>query len=230
MNPLSPSPGKSGPAFPVNCLLFASGVAMGLLVLRILCTDRFQHLNLAWNLFLAWIPLLLALKLDFLFQCGRTRHWKFYAAAFGWLVFFPNAPYIVTDLVHLKRGPAGLFWADLVLIFLFALIGLGVGFLSLHLVHGMAARVWNRTVGWVFVFAATCLSGLGMYIGRFRRWNTWDIFLNPFDLLRDLARWLSHPASLIYSALFAGFLFLAYLMFHAFTHLNPIQPHNNAKK
>jgi uncharacterized membrane protein len=222
MNTLSPSPGKSGPAFPVNCLLFASGAAMALLVFRIICTHRFQHLYLAWNLFLAWMPLLLAVKLDFLFKSGRTREWKFHAAAFGWLVFFPNAPYIVTDLVHLKKAPGGLFWADLVLIFLFALIGLGLGFLSLHLVHGMAARVWNRTAGWLFVIVATGLSGLGIYIGRFLRWNTWDILLNPFSLLQDLSRWISHPAPLIYSTLFATFLFLAYLMFHAFTHLNPI--------
>ena len=215
---------KSGPAFAVNCLLLASGSAIGLLVFRIICTHRFQHLYLAWNLFLAWIPLLLALKLDFLFQCGRIRHWKFHAAAFGWLVFFPNAPYIVTDLVHLKRVPGGLFGADLVLIFLCALIGLGLGFLSLHLVHGISARTWNRTAGWIFALLATGLSGLGIYIGRFLRWNTWDILLNPVGLFHDLAAWVYHPAPMIYSTLFATFLFLAYLMFHAFTHLNPIEP------
>ncbi|HUR45174.1 MAG TPA: DUF1361 domain-containing protein [Candidatus Saccharimonadales bacterium] len=220
---------KPGTVFPLKCLLFASGSAVGLLVVRILLTHRLQHLYLPWNLFLAWIPLLLALVLGSWSEIGRTRHWKFYAAVFGWLIFFPNAPYIFTDLVHLKSYHGGIFWADLVLIFLFALIGLGLGFFSLHLVHGIAARAWSRRVGWVFASVATALSGLGIYIGRFLRWNTWDILLNPFGLLRDMATWTSQPAPLIYSTLFATFLFLAYLMFHAFTYLNPIEPPTEQK-
>lgn len=208
----------------MKCLLFASGAAVGLLAVSIVLTHRLQHLYLPWNLFLAWIPLVLALALGSWSQTGRTRHWKFYAAAFGWLMFFPNAPYIFTDLVHLKTYHGGLFWADLVLIFLFALIGLGLGFLSLHLVHGIAARAWNGIIGWVFAIAATALSGLGIYIGRFLRWNTWDILLNPAGLLRDMTSWTSQAAPVIYSTLFATFLFVAYLMFHAFTYLNPIEP------
>jgi uncharacterized membrane protein len=215
---------KPGVTFPIFCLLLASAIATILLGARSIYTSHWRHLFLIWNLFLAWMPLFFAIALGHWFEHKRTRHWKFFACAFGWLIFFPNAPYIVTDLVHVSRWPGGQFWIDLVVIFLFALIGLAVGFLSLHLVHEMAARVWNRAAGWAFVLAATGLSGLGIYIGRFLRWNSWDILLNPLRIANDLFSWFYYPKPFLVSALFATFLFLAYLMFHAFTHLNPIHP------
>ncbi|MDB6032381.1 MAG: hypothetical protein JWM16_2719 [Verrucomicrobiales bacterium] len=215
---------KPGAAFPIFCLLLASVIASVLLGIRGVCTGQSRHLSLIWNLFLAWTPLFFAVVLGHWFHHKRTRDWKFFACAFGWLIFFPNAPYIVTDLVHVSRFPGGLYWVDLVVSFLFALIGLAVGFLSLHLVHEMAARVWNRVAGWTFVLAATGLSGLGVYIGRFLRWNSWDIFLNPVNIATDLFTWFYYPKPFLLSALFAGFLLLAYLMFHAITHLNPIHP------
>lgn len=215
---------KPGLLFPIFCLMLASAIATVLLGIRCLSTAQPRFLFLVWNLFLAWMPLFFAIALGHWFQNGRTRHWKFYASAFSWFIFFPNAPYIFTDLVHLSRHREGLFWVDLVVLFLFALIGLALGFLSLHLVHDMAARLWNRIAGWAFVLAATGLSGLGIYIGRFLRWNSWDIFLNPFALAVDLLSWFSHPKPFVFSALFGTLLFLTYLMFHAFTHLRPIHP------
>lgn len=224
MNPPAKFYIKPGALFPIACLLLASVIATGLLSIRCVSTKQLRYLFLVWNLFLAWMPLFFAIALSHWHQGGRTRHWKFFACAFGWLIFFPNAPYIFTDLVHVSRHPGGLFWVDLVVIFLFALLGLAVGFLSLHLVHEMAARVWNRVAGWAFVLAATGLSGLGIYIGRFLRWNSWDIFLNPHLLASDLLSWFYHPKPFLFSALFGTLLFLAYLMFHAFTHLSPIHP------
>ena len=229
MNTLTHLRIKPGAIFPIVCLLLASTIATLLLGIRCVSTSHWRYLFLVWNLFLAWMPLFFAVALGHWFHQGRTRHWKFAACAFGWLIFFPNAPYIFTDLVHVTRHPSGLFWVDLVVIFLFALIGLAVGFLSLHLVHEMAARVWNRVAGWAFVVAATGLSGLGIYIGRFLRWNSWDILLNPFHLASDVASWFYYPKPFVFSALFATFLFLAYLMFHAFTHLNPIHPPTSQK-
>ncbi|HEY0455978.1 MAG TPA: DUF1361 domain-containing protein [Verrucomicrobiae bacterium] len=217
---------KPGTGFPVVCLLISSAIATGLLATRIFFTHRFQHLYLVWNLFLAWLPLGLAIVLAHWFRQGRNRAWRFYAAAFAWLIFFPNAPYIFTDLVHLTHRPGGLFWVDMVLILLFSLNGLFAGFLSLHLIHWISSSLYGRIAGWLCVAVATGLSGLGIYIGRFLRWNSWDILVNPINLAADLMGWLAHPISypapLVYSALFALFLFLAYLMLHALTHLNPI--------
>src|ERR1043165_3830645 len=86
---------------PVLAIGFASLSGCAVLAARIYLTGSWRHLYLPWNLFLAWLPLLFALA------AGRLRHdarrWKFYAAAFAWLVFFPNAPYLLTDLTHLGQ-------------------------------------------------------------------------------------------------------------------------------
>ena len=72
---------------------------LGLLGFRSEHTGRPDHIFLAWNLFLAWIPFVLALAL---YDRARRRSSPAIlgALACGWLLFFPNAPYILTDMIH----------------------------------------------------------------------------------------------------------------------------------
>ena len=208
---------------PVSVLAFASVLSCVLLGLRILLIGQFRQLYLVWNLFLAWMPLFFALTAVGLAHTRPYRRWWFFSAAAAWLLFFPNAPYILTDLIHLGPKTHSRFWTDLVLILLFALIGLVLGFLSLFLMQRLVARRYGWPAGWLFVGIVAGLSGFGICAGRFLRWNSWDVIFNPFDLLADASHWLlqltNSPRGLITPALFATMLFVAYLLLYSLTHL-----------
>jgi len=208
---------------PVSALAFASMLSCFLLALRIALAGQFRQLYLVWNLFLAWMPLFFALTAVCLAQTRPQRRWWFLSAAAAWLLFFPNAPYIFTDLIHLGPKSHGRYWTDLVLILTFALIGLVLGFLSLFLMQRLVARRYGWPAGWLFVGIVAALSGFGIYAGRFLRWNSWDVVFSPFDLLADTSQWLLHladkPRGLLIPALFATMLFVTYLLLYSLTHL-----------
>ena len=212
---------------PVLALLLVSAIGVGLVGLRVVLTRHWQQLYLVWNLFLAWLPLALAWRVQMLERRGAARDWKFWTTASAWLLFFPNAPYIFTDLVHLTSRWQSRYWPDLTLILLFAMTGFLLGFLSLYLMQSLVARRLGWRMGWLFVAVVAGLSSFGIYLGRFLRWNTWDILLNPIDLLRDVGGMAAHPLAhggpVRFQLLFALFLFLAYLMLYALTHLRPPQ-------
>jgi uncharacterized membrane protein len=211
-------------AVPMLALIFASGVSVALVLARMAWTGHVkEHFFLIWNLFLAWLPLVFALLACRKFDQTARSSWSFHGLALAWLLFFPNAPYIFTDLIHLTRRFHS-FWVDLVLILSCALTGLVLGFLSLFLMQGVVARLYGRTLSWVFVAIVAGLSGFGIYLGRFLRFNSWDVVVKPFALWRGIGNWaadpLAHSNSYAFPVLFALFLFIAYLMLYALTHLN----------
>jgi uncharacterized membrane protein len=215
-------------ARPMLALLFASGVSMMLVAARIVWTrdiDRYGFL--AWNLFLAWLPLIFALLACEEYRAGGTRKARFAGLSIAWLLFFPNAPYILTDLIHLTTRFSGHVWIDMVLILSCAFTGLVLGFVSLFLMQGVVTRLWGPARSWFFVAAVAGLSGFGIYLGRFLRFNSWDVLFKPLALGRGIGRWaadpFAHPNSYAFPVLFATFLFLAYLMLYALTHLQPAQ-------
>ncbi len=114
---------------------------------------------------------------------------------------------------------------DLSLILLFALTGFLLGFLSLYLMQQLVADKFGRGAGWLFVALATGLSGFGIFVGRFLRWNSWSVLTHPWELTLDVGHIARHPLSnylgVVFPVLFATFLFLGYLMLHALTHLQP---------
>ena len=164
-------------------LLFTSSLAVAMWFVRFVYTGSIGFFFLLWNLFLAWLPVLFALL-------ARRRG----ASSLGrwlwgglWLLFFPNAPYLLTDLLHLGRLGMVPIWYDLIMLLTFALAGLFLGFASLFWLHDLVSKTWNQVAGWLFVLMVLSLSSFGVYIGRFLRWNSWDLLLNPTVLLRDLA-------------------------------------------
>jgi uncharacterized membrane protein len=154
------------------------------------------------------------------FAVFRDR--KFIALAIAWLLFFPNAPYIFTDLVHIslaKGRPT--FWTELMLILLVAMTGFFAGFLSLQVMHGFGARLWGRVAGWGFVMGVSGLAGFGVYLGRFTRLNSWDVLWNPVRLIHRTGMGVWNLATQTHHAkffiLFSLFLLLGYVMLHAMT-------------
>ena len=208
-------------------LLLATAAAVGLVVSRVWLSGRWTHLSLVWNLFLAWLPLVFALGVCREYRSVVRNGWKLWSLAGLWLLFFPNAPYIFTDLIHLDFWFQRHYWADLTMILLVALTGFLLGFVSLYLMQSVVADRLGRAASWLFIFVVAGLTGLGIYIGRFLRWNSWDVFVHPVGISLDLGRLAAHPLvnarSFVLQALFATFLFFGYLMLYALTHLQPAQ-------
>jgi uncharacterized membrane protein len=199
-------------------LVIASGFAIGLLLVRFLLTSRLTYAFLVWNLFLAWIPLVCAWLVSHTQK--PVTAWKLvWIPAFLWLLFFPNSPYILTDLGHLTRltewtlVPLGF---DVVMILTFALNGLLLGFVSLFVMEHVWRQHFSVRVATVFSFVSLCLAGFGVYLGRFLRWNSWDLFHQPGMLARDLfarvANPLSHSRTWGFTALYSGFLICIYVI------------------
>ena len=203
-------------------LMFASAVSVMLVIGRVAWTRNYQYAFLVWNLVLAWLPLVFALLARENFNTGRQRKWRFYTLAVAWLLFFPNAPYIFTDLIHLTTWFARYFWIDLAMFLLFAIVGLVLGFLSLYLMQSVVAQMYGRVVGWLFAALAAGLCSVGIYLGRFLRFNSWDV-VRPWKFVHGLDAWMGgrvpHISSAGFMAFFATFLFLTYLMLYALTHL-----------
>ena len=124
-------------------LALISGVGVAMLTGRILITDSLEHFGLFWNLFLAWIPLLVAYLTRVLWQQKIISRVGIGMGVMLWLLFFPNAPYLITDLIHLKEVPDYLLWYDSLLSFSFALAGLLAGLYSALLIHRLIEKVSN---------------------------------------------------------------------------------------
>src|SRR5262249_38143920 len=140
-----------------------------------------------------------------------------------WLIFLPNAPYLITDLVHLRPHYDFSYWCDLIMFVSFAWTGIFLGLISLYLMQELVGRIAGGLVSWIFVLSVTGLSSFGIYLGRFPRRNSWDVATQPTVLVADIWERVSNPTAHIqtfaFSGLFALFLFTAYLMLVATTYL-----------
>jgi uncharacterized membrane protein len=152
-----------------------------------------------------------------------NRNWRFIGLTAAWLLFFPNAPYIFTDVIHLTNRYFAHFWVDLMLVLLCALTGLVLGFVSLYLMQSVVARMFGRVASWLFIAVVAGLSSFGVYLGRFVRVNSWDLVARPGKLYHGINAWaadpFAHATSFAFPALFATFLFITYVMLYALTHL-----------
>lgn len=198
-------------------LLLASALACGLLALRMMRLHNWDYRGFVWNLILAWVPYAASLWVART-RLGRPgRPWLLLLPGLIWLAFLPNAPYLVTDFIHIRPRPEmpWLYWYDLVMMAVFAWTGCVLGAVSLGMMQRAVAEQFNRLVGWLFVLGAAGLCGIGVYLGRFGRWNSWDVLLNPRALGADLLAPLRDPTAylrpLALCALFAAFFLVSYL-------------------
>jgi uncharacterized membrane protein len=172
------------------------------------------HLNLT----LAWVPYVCALWAVAVFQ--RYPHARGRLGLLGllWLAFFPNAPYLVTDWLYLPGWTAEL-WYSIILLTTFSMCGLLLSVVSLYLMHNLVRVAYGPVEGWCAVGLAIGLSGLGVYLGRFLRLNSWDLVTDPGAVFRDVRDRLHEhardPSPVGFTAMFAVLLLVFYLVFRS---------------
>lgn len=155
-----------------------------MITMRIAYANNIRYAFLMWNLFLGWIPFQLSITL---LQHGtKSRIYRYLLLAM-WLLFFPNSLYIITDLIHLdeSRGDAPV-WYDAILLFTSSLTGLVMAFISLYQVEIFLRSVVTKRHVNKLIMAAIFLGSFGVYVGRFLRWNSWDIFVNPSSVFTEV--------------------------------------------
>jgi uncharacterized membrane protein len=204
-------------------LLFAASIISVLLAkARIAYSNTDDYSTLIWNLALAWIPFVIA-SLAYVVSWSRKLLYLIVpVCAAIWLVFFPNAPYILTDFQHLSTNASNNapLWYDVLMLIWFAWTGLLLGIISLYFMQEIVTRTFGRLTGWLFTIIVTILSSVGIFLGRFYQWNSWDILDDPMPIAHDILSWLRHPFANLrvygFTLLFTLLFLFVYLAIHAF--------------
>ncbi|KAB1228971.1 DUF1361 domain-containing protein [Chryseobacterium viscerum] len=178
--------------FKINMLLILMTIfCFSLSAFRYYISDTKVFLFLNWNLFLAWIPLLLS---SFILAFNIKSKISLVFIIIVWILFFPNSPYILTDLFHLKARNTIPIWYDLIVILSYAWTGLICGFISLNDIEQRLSYYYGKRnfINGLIVFFLF-MSSFGVYLGRFLRWNSWDVLNNPFGLFSDIVVRFIYP-------------------------------------
>ena len=198
-------------------LVLSTLLATSFFIWRFFYSGSTNYINLMWNLFLAWVPYVLSLLAAGIRQVGKGTWPVLLILGVGWLVFFPNAPYLVTDFYHLDTRPPVPFWYDIGLIAVFAFTGCFLAIASLRTMHLLVEEYLGGLAGWLFSLFALAMAGLGVYLGRFGRWNSWDLLLHPRSLLKEIALQVLNPLDNLgfvgFTLMFTSILVVFYLMF-----------------
>ncbi|KAJ52913.1 hypothetical protein CTM_04648 [Clostridium tetanomorphum DSM 665] len=209
----------------------------------ILFGGNLKQIYMIWNIILAWVPLEIAMLIyNFTSSRIKKKSKKVIILMLGiiWLLFYPNSPYITTDFIHLSTNkyyfsnpdyklysnvPPIIYnedvsiWLDFINIGIGVLIGCIVGFLSLYINQSMVKKYYNKFLSWIFVISVNLLSGFAIYLGRFIRWNSWDVILNPKSLMIILFNHVNNQ-SLYYTIIFGVFSFMLYLIIYLIIDVN----------
>jgi uncharacterized membrane protein len=209
---------RSRLALTVLALAAASVLCVALGEFRIHRTGDAFYRFLTWNLFLAWAPFVFAILA---FQRARRRlDLGVGALLVLWILFFPNAPYMLTDFIHLGQSEAAPVWYDALMLSSFAWTALLLGFASLYLVQMVTRRVVGLAWSWVAVAGALALASFGVYLGRFVRFNSWDALVRPGRVLDVISNQVENPFQQprMVAVLFAltAFLLVGYAVLYAF--------------
>lgn len=173
-------------------LTLSSFLSCLLLLARVLYAKNIVYTFLVWNLFLAWVPYAISAWLSDRY-IHKLRRAGFIVGLALWLLFIPNAFYIITDFLHLRVWGIVPLWFDVILLLSFAWNGLVLGFISLRMVHSIFERAYGVLIGWATTWVVLFLSSFAIYLGRFLRWNSWDFLTAPQRLFGDIFDRLVNP-------------------------------------
>lgn len=184
-----------------------------LLMIRMKLTHSFFYLFLVWNLFLAAVPFAITTYLVSLPKLNKFTLFFWFGV---WLLFLPNAPYIVTDLIHLQLSAPPIIWLDILMVSSFAINGLLLFYLSvLDMKVALKPFLKDRLINYGVVFILF-LSGFGVYLGRFLRYNSWEILSHPKYLITDILNIIAQPYAnrhaWAFTLLFGSFLSVGFII------------------
>jgi uncharacterized membrane protein len=199
----------------------ASVISVMMVLARRAYSNSEEYSALIWNLGLAWIPFIFASLAYGISWPRKLLYLVVPVCAFLWLIFFPNAPYILTDFQHLSTNANNApLWYDVLMLIWFSWTGLLLGVVSLYFMQDIVTGAFGRRIGWVFAILVTLLSSLGIILGRFYRWNSWDVFGDPRLIAQDVWSWLDHPFSNLrvfgFTLLFTLLFLFVYIAVHTF--------------
>lgn len=190
------------------------------LMVRIKLNKSFFYLFLVWNVFLAIIPYTITMYLN---TTQKLNTLKLGFCFLLWLAFLPNAPYIVTDLIHIRMGNNTMLWLDVLVILSFALSGLLLFYLSILDMQKHIASRFNKAPIAISTIVILFLCSFGVYLGRFLRYNSWEIISNPQVLISDVFYILVSPFqnadAWLFTLGFGAFLVVGYWMFKNLNHI-----------
>ncbi|QOV87987.1 DUF1361 domain-containing protein [Humisphaera borealis] len=225
----------SATGFPVLywlAVIGCSGLSMSLLAARLAATRQVGHLSLVWDLFLAWLPVAPALGIYHLCRRPRINRLLLILLAGVWLLFFPNAPYLITEMIHLspQYGPSPEIlpawldkllpamapqsspeWFDFLLLSSIVVNGLLTAFTAMRLVERSIARRGGRLMslalaGWIFLLAS-----FGVALGRYARLNSWEVFTQPIETFEKIFQWMQVPRVGVFTLVFGALLAMFYI-------------------
>ncbi len=169
-----------------SCFLFIAVM----ITVRVIYSGNGSYLFMIWNLFLAWIPYIIST--GFTGIKGRKKLIQF-LVFMCWLLFFPNALYIVTDIIHLAQTQAVPLWYDAVLLFSSSLTGLVLAFASVINTEKYLCTIFSKKFITPIIIVLLFAGSFGVYLGRFERWNSWDVLHNPLSLGLDIVTRFAFP-------------------------------------
>lgn len=187
-------PNESGRVRLTFFLLSMSLFCFILSALRFYISENKIFLFLNWNLFLAFIPWAVSTGIMLNPEFRKNKIILAFLL-FTWILFFPNSPYILTDLFHLKQRVSIPIWYDLAVILSFAWTGLIFGFISLYDIENLLSYYLKKRTVVIITVILLFVGSFGIYIGRYLRWNSWDILRDPSPLLFDISDRFFHPFS-----------------------------------
>jgi uncharacterized membrane protein len=174
---------------------FSCAVSLGLLAARVIDSDSARYIFLLWNLLLAVIPVPLGWWLVQRIRLFGWLHWQQILLTLLWLSFLPNSFYLVTDFIHLRETYEASLIFDVMLLASFMCNGFILGFLSVYMIHKELIRRMSELKAYGIVALILLACSFAAYLGRFTRWNTWDLLLRPAGLLFDVSDRIINPAA-----------------------------------
>jgi uncharacterized membrane protein len=193
-------------------LILLALLSLTLMLLRVKITHDIYLLFLIWNLFLGYIPYFFSSKL----KNTVPGYFRFYLLLLGWILFLPNAFYLVTDFIHLHYSNSFLYLFDAILLTSFTIAGFYAGLSSLHHVHRLLEMKYSSKKSKLIVIVVCYLSSYGVYLGRILRFNSWDVLQKPVNLFYSLIDSLSNPETYAFTALLGTFIMLVYSLYFSF--------------
>ncbi len=213
-------------------LLLIYSISLLLICIRVYLDRSFDWFYfLLKNLILGTLPLLFIVFARNIYQSKTIKFFKVTLVPFFcllWLLFLPNSPYMITDLIHLDHLPNRFLWYDATTIFVNALTSLGMGFYATYIFQKLSNQIFSKPISWALIVITQVLSAFGVYLGRFLRFNSWDFFFSPGSLLKAVDHVLKDKLAFQTTFIFSIVLLALYLSFYYM--LQPEQPKAFSKR